>query len=147
MDFFENRYLHYEHLLSYSTRVEAAKLLDMLEFANRNIDALELKASGNTIFRIVEVIPSEKGEIYGVEILIPTDKAFVTRGQCVYKPVIKICNAVSYMFCNINEIFDAETNIYGYMRRRNMKPITDVYFVLKQKSLIEAYVGISSNIL
>lgn len=147
MKFLENRYLYHEHLLSYSTRVEASKLMDMLVFASRNIDALELKNVGNIIFRIMEIIPSETGEIYGVEILVPIDKAFATQGQCIYKPAIKICNAVSYMFCNIDSICEAETDIYGYMRKRNMKPITDVYFVLKQESVIEAYVGVSSNIL
>lgn len=153
MEFLENRYLYHEHLLSYSTRVEADKLIDMLIFAENNIDALGLKTAGKTIFRIAEIIPVSSGDIYGVEILIPIDRPFQSQGQCIYKPAFKIDNAISFMFCNVDDICEAETRLYGYVRRNNMKPITDIYFVLMQgeknsktNNVIEAYVGISSNI-
>ena len=125
----------------------------MFIFTKNNIDALGLKAVGNTIFRIIEIIPDSGGDIYGVEILIPTDRAFKSEGQCIYKPEFKIDNAVSFMFCDVNEICDAETQLYGYVRKNNMKPITDIYFVLiqsekssKANTVFEAYVGISNNI-
>lgn len=153
MEFMKNKYFYYEHLLSYSTRVKASKLIDMLIFTKNNIDALELKAVGNTVFRIIEIIPDSGGDIYGVEILIPTDKAFKSRGQCVYKPEFKINNAISYMFYDINEISEIETRLYLYARKNNMKPITDIYFVLlqsengnKSNTVFEACVGISDNI-
>lgn len=149
----KNRYLYYEHLLSYSTRVKASELIDMFIFTKNNIDALDLKVVGNTIFRIIEIIPDSGGDIYGVEILIPTDRAFKSKGQCIYKPEFKIDNAISFMFYDINEICDAETQLYGYARKNNMKPITDIYFVLLQSekssranTVFEAYVGISNNI-
>lgn len=153
MKFLENRYLYHEHLLSYSTRVEADKLIDMLIFAGNNIDALELKATGKTIFRITEIIPRNSTDIYGIEILIPIERPFGNQGQCIYKPAIKIDNAVSFMFCNVDEICETENWLYGYLRRNNMKPITDIYYVLiqsekgsKTNNVIEAYIGISSNI-
>lgn len=153
MKFMKNRYLYYEHLLSYSTRVKASELIDMLIFTKSNIDALELKAVGNTVFRIIEIIPDSGGDIYGTEVLIPTDRAFKSEGQCIYKPEFKIDNAVSFMFYDVNEICDAETQLYGYARKNNMKPITDIYFVLLQSekgnmanNVFEAYVGISNNI-
>lgn len=153
MEFLENRYLYREHLFSYSTRVEADKLIDMLIFAKSNIDALELKAIGKTIFRITEIIPQNSLDIYGIEILIPIERPFGSQGQCIYKPVIKIDNAISFMFCNVDEICETENQLYGYLRRNNMKPITDIYYVLlqcekgsKTNNVIEAYIGISSNI-
>ncbi|MDE6133537.1 MAG: hypothetical protein K2G04_09240, partial [Oscillospiraceae bacterium] len=152
MDFLKNRYLYHEHLLSYSTRVKARELINMLIFTRINIDALELKAVGHTIFRITEIIPDSGGDIYGIEVLVPTDKAFKSEGQCIYKPEFKIDNAISYMFYDINEICDTETRLYGYARKNNMKPITDIYFVFLQGEkgntanvVFEAYVGISNN--
>ncbi len=153
MEFLENRYLYREHLFSYSMRVEADKLIDMLIFAKSNIDALELKAVGKTIFRITEIIPQNSLDIYGIEILIPIERPFGSQGQCIYKPAIKIDNAISFTFCNVDEICETENQLYGYLRRNNMKPITDIYYVLlqcekgsKTNNVIEAYIGISSNI-
>lgn len=153
MEFMKNKYLYHEHLLSYSTRVKASELINMLIFTKNNIDALSLNAVGNTIFRIIEIIPDSGGDIYGVEVLIPTDKAFESEGQCIYKPEFKIDNAVSFMFYDADEICDAETQLYGYARKNNMKPITDIYFVLLQSekdnrsnAVFEAYIGISNNI-
>lgn len=153
MNFLKNRYLYYEHLLSYSTRVKASELIDMLIFTKNNVDALDLKAVENVVFRIVEIIPDSSGEIYGIEVLIPTDKAFKSEGQCIYKPEFKIDNAVSFMFYDVGEICEAETQLYGYARKNNMKLITDIYFILLQSEKInrantvfEAYVGISNNI-
>jgi len=153
VNFLKNRYLYYEHLLSYSTRVKASELIDMLMFTKNNVDALHLKAVENVVFRIVEIIPDSGGDIYGIEVLIPTDKAFKSEGQCIYKPEFKIDNAVSFMFYDVNEICEAETQLYGYARKNNMKLITDIYFILLQSEKInrvnavfEAYVGISNNI-
>jgi len=153
VNFLKNRYLYYEHLLSYSTRVKASELIDMLMFTKNNVDALHLKAVENVVFRIVEIIPDSGGDIYGIEVLIPTDKAFKSEGQCIYKPEFKINNAVSFMFYDVNEICEAETQLYGYARKNNMKLITDIYFILLQSEKInrvnavfEAYVGISNNI-
>lgn len=153
MEFLKNRYLYHEHLLSYSTRVKAGELINMLVFTQNNIDALALEAVGHTIFRITEIIPDRSGDIYGVEVLVPTNKAFKSEGQCIYKPEFKIDNAISYMFYDINEICDAETQLYSCARKNNMKPITDIYFVLLQGEkdnaanvVFEAYVGISNNI-
>ena len=57
------------------------------------------------------------------------------------------------MFYDVNEICEAETQLYGYARKNNMKLITDIYFILLQSEKInrvnavfEAYVGISNNI-
>lgn len=153
MNFLKNRYLYYEHLLSYSTRVKASDLIDMLIFTKSNVDALDLRAVENIVFRIVEVIPDSSGDIYGIEVLIPTDKAFKSEGQCIYKPEFKIDNAVSFMFYDVDDICDAETQLYGYARKNNMKLITDIYFILlqsekinKTNTVFEAYVGISGNI-
>lgn len=125
----------------------------MLMFTKNNVDALHLKAVENVVFRIVEIIPDSGGDIYGIEVLIPTDKAFKSEGQCIYKPEFKINNAVSFMFYYVNEICEAETQLYGYARKNNMKLITDIYFILLQSEKInrvnavfEAYVGISNNI-
>jgi hypothetical protein len=122
-------------------------------FTKNNVDALHLKAVENVVFRIVEIIPDSGGDIYGIEVLIPTDKAFKSEGQCIYKPEFKINNAVSFMFYDVNEICEAETQLYGYARKNNMKLITDIYFILLQSEKInrvnavfEAYVGISNNI-
>lgn len=125
----------------------------MLIFTKNNVDALDLKAVENVVFRIVEIIPDSSGEIYGIEVLIPTDKAFKSEGQCIYKPEFKIDNAVSFMFYDVGEICEAETQLYGYARKNNMKLITDIYFIWLQSEKInrantvfEAYVGISNNI-
>lgn len=148
----KNRYLYHEHLLSYSTRVNARELINMLIFTQNNIDALNLKAVGNVIFRIIEIIPDIGGDIYSVEVLIPTDKNFKSKGQCIYKPEFKIDNAISYMFYDIDEIGEIKTQLYEYAEKNNVRPITDIYFVLlqcekdnKASTVFEAYLGISEN--
>lgn len=125
----------------------------MLIFAESNIDALGLATVGNMIFKISEVIPDCEGDIYGIEVLVPVDKEFKSEGQCICKPAFKIDNAVSLMFYNFDDICEVGNQLYGYARNHNMKPITDVYYVLlqheknnKSNNIFEAYIGISSNI-
>lgn len=149
----KNRYLYHEHLLSYSTRVNVSELINMLIFAQDNIDALNLKVVGNVIFRIIEIVQNIGSDIYSVEVLIPIDKAFKSKGQCIYKPEFKIDNAISYMFYDINEIGEIKTQLCEYAEKNNIKPITDFYFVLLQcekgnmtSTVFEAYLGISENV-
>ena len=154
MQFLEKQFLMVVNLLSYKARVDSRDLDDMLLYAERNLDALELELTGNTILNVSEIITEENKRIFGIEILFPVDKPFESRGQCIYKPVFKLENAVMSRFYNgYHEIPEIAEQMLAYIKCNNMKPATDVYFVIRRDlndnavdKVFDAYVAVDSNI-
>lgn len=93
MSFLEQQYLDFENVLSYRTRVDINRLDAILNFAEKNIDALGLRVTGNTLFTVFETVKDKNKCILGIEILIPVDKAFESSEQYVYKPEFRLVNA------------------------------------------------------
>lgn len=152
MQFLERQIYMVEKLLSYRTRVDSRDLSSMLAYAERNLDALELTLSGNVILKICEIIAEENRNIFGVELLFPVDKPFESRGQCIYKPLFKLENAVSSRFYgSYSMIPEFEKQVYLYIEECHLEPVTDVYYVIQQDTgsdiSFDAYVGINNNIL
>ncbi len=147
MQFFESQFLRIENLLSYRARVDSAEIENMLSYIGRNLDALDLEQVGNAILSISEVITQENGSIFGIEILLPVNRPFVSAGQCVYKPVFLLENAVSAHFVGeYREFPKIEEEVLSYAKQRRMQTITNVYYVVLPDKLFTAYVGINGNI-
>lgn len=154
MQYLEKQFYMVENLLSYKTRVDSCELSDMISYAERNLDALELEVTGNTILNIFEVINEEKRKIFGVEILFPVDKPFASKGQCVYKPVFRLVNAVSSRFYGrCHNLPEIGNEMLAYIENNNMKPATAVYYILQRNmnlnnnnTFFDAYVAVNGNI-
>lgn len=153
MQFLEKQFFMVENLLSYKTRVDSRDLNDMLLYAERNLDALELELAGNTILNVSEVIFDKDKTIFGIEVLFPVNKPFESQGQCIYKPVFRLENAVvSRFYSGYHEIPEITEQMLLYVKRNNMRPATDVYYIIQRDlnnvadKVFDAYVAVNSNI-
>ena len=154
MQFLEKQFFMVENLLSYKARVDSRDLNDMLLYVERNLDALELELTGNTILNVSEVILEESKRIFGIEVLFPINKPFESQGQCIYKPVFKLENAVmSRFYSGYHEIPDIKEQMLLYVKQNNMQPATDVYYVIQRNlnnnvpdKVFDAYIAVNSNI-
>lgn len=154
MQYLEKQFFMVENLLSYKTRVDSRELNNMLIYAQRNLDALELELTGNIILTVSEIISEESKRIFGIEILFPVDKPFQSQGQCIYKPIFKLENAVkSRFYSEYHDIPEIAEKMLAYIKFNNMKPATDVYCVIQgdlnsnvTDKVLDAYVAVNSNI-
>jgi len=153
MQFLEKQFFMVENLLSYKTRVDSRDLNDMLLYAERNLDALELELAGNTILNVSEVIFDKDKTIFGIEVLFPVNKPFESQGQCIYKPVFRLENAVvSRFYSGYHEIPEITEQMLLYVKRNNMRPATDVYYIIQRDlnnvadKVFDAYIAVNSNI-
>ena len=152
MSFLEQQYLNFENVLSYRTRVDIRRLDAILKFVEKNIDALGLIVTGNTLFTVLETVKDENKCIVGIEILIPVDKAFESSEQYVYKPEFRLVNAVSARFCcPYSDIDSANASLNEYLDTNNLKAISSIYYMNSKNdpinNVFDAYVSVSANLL
>ncbi len=151
MQFLERQIYMAENLLSYRARVDSTEMRGMLAYAERNLDAMNLTLSGNVILKICEIIEEESRRIFGIELLFPVDKPFESKGQCIYKPIFRLENAVSSRFYgNYSMMPEIEERVFEYIKKKHMLPVTEAYYVIQQASgsdeCFDIYVGINSNV-
>ena len=152
MYFVEKQQLWYDNLLSYRTRVEETALLSLIKHIETNIDALSLEQKGSIVFAIDERIETGNKTILGVELLVPVNKTFESSSHYVYKSCFKLENAVMSKFNGkIGELKSFAEKLCDYVKSKNMKKITDVYYLVRNiyddDCIIDLYLGISGNIL
>ena len=152
MYFVEKQQLWYDNLLSYRTRVEETALLSLIKHIETNIDALSLEQKGSIVFVIDERIETGDKTILGVELLVPVNKTFESSSHYVYKSCFKLENAVMSKFNGkIGELKSFAEKLCDYVKSKNMKKITDVYYLVRNiyddDCIIDLYLGISGNIL
>lgn len=148
----EKQQLWYDNIMSYRTRVEEKDLSRLLNHVGIALDALELEQKGDIIFTIDEKVETERTTILGVELLIPVDKKFESNSRYVYKSCFRLENAVMGKFngkiCALNG-FAAE--LCSYVDNSNIKPITDVYYLVRgicdDECVVDLYLGTNGNIL
>ncbi len=148
----EKQQLWYDNILSYRTRVEEKDLFRLLNHINTALDALELEQKGDIVFTIDEKLETDRTTIFGVELLIPVDKVFESNSRYVYKSCFKLENAVMSKFNGkISELNSFAENLCSYVDSSNIKPITDVYYLVRSicddDCVIDLYLGTSGNIL
>lgn len=146
----EKQQLWYDNILSYRTRIKENSLLSLLQYVKTNIDAIGLKINGDMFFLINEDNPDDGEAILGVELLIPVDKQFKSNCKYVFKPKFRLENAVMCKFSGkTNELKEARETLYDYAKCKNLKAITDVYYLIKniydENCVVDMYLGISGN--
>lgn len=146
----EKQQLCYDNILSYRTRIEENSLLSLLQHVKTNIDAIGLKSNGDMFFSINEDISDNGKVILGLELLVPVDKQFKSSCKYVFKPKFRLENAVMCKFSGkTNELKKARETLYDYAKCKNLKAITDVYYLIKniydENCVMDMYLGTSGN--
>ncbi|MGN0609159.1 MAG: hypothetical protein ACI4J6_08125 [Oscillospiraceae bacterium] len=146
----EKQQLWYDNILSYRTRVEETALPGLIKFAEINLDAMDLKMTGNIIFSVNERIEEQDCTILGIELLIPVDKRFKSSSRYVFKPKFRLENAVMCKFSGKSDrLKETGRMLCEYAAEKDLRVITDVYCLVKSVSdddlVVDMYVGTSGN--
>lgn len=154
MRFIENQQLRYQNVLSYRTRISEEALPELIQFVRENIASMNLMITGDIVFSISErITDADSGAaILGVEFIIPVDRRIKSSSKYVFKPEFRIENAVMYKYSgDIRKIIQERNKLYEYILRRNLNPVTGVYYRVKESDGISGvicmYIGISFNLL
>lgn len=155
MLFLKQQYLELENVLSYRTRVDINRLNGILNYAEKNADALGLTVMGNMLFTVTEKISENNKCIVGIELLIPVDRKFESCEQYVCKPRFKLVNAVSVRHCGVYSDIDSVSSLLeGYLKESNLQPISNIYYMAVRNSeeqplssIFDAYVSVNENLL
>lgn len=126
----EHRYVEFENVLSYRTRVDIKRLEKLVAYIERNTDALGLRIMGNLVFTITEVIELSDKNILGIELLVPVDKAFESCEQYVYKPRFRLVNAASVRFGDINDCCEVNDQLMRYLKQNHFNAASGVYYIV-----------------
>lgn len=150
MNIITKQQLMLDNLLSYKTRVEKHRLPELIRFAAENIDAMDLRKCGDTIFSIQEEISEPGISIVDVELLIPVDRSFGSSVRYVFKPVFRLENAVLMKYCGtFSGLSDAKAELAEYLARSGFQPLTKAYCVVRNQSgencVLDIMIGINGN--
>lgn len=94
MDIIENQYLSVDGLLSYKTRSTYSKLEKLIRHIADSLEYLNNKQNGNIIFSLRENPGAEDDKVIDLEFLVPVEKAFESNEFYVFKPKLRIENAL-----------------------------------------------------
>lgn len=155
MPFLEQQHIELENVLSYRTRVDINRLNGILNYAEKNADALGLTVTGNILFTVNEKITDCNKCIVGIEVLIPVNKKFESCEQYICKPRFRLVNAVSVRHCGVySDIDSVSTLLEKYLKESNLQPISNIYYMAVKNSeeqplssILDAYVSVNENLL
>ena len=150
MEVIANQHLWLENAISYKSRVETNRLLQLIQHIKTNMDALDLKITDDLIFSVTETVSENDNTILGVEFIIPVDKPVTSNCHFVFKPKFRMENAVLTKYCGkISELASVKKALYEYALNNNKTILTDVYYEVKQldgdNAVLNAYMGVSGN--
>lgn len=150
MNVIENQHLWLDMALSYRTRVEKNSLCDLIRHVRDNIEVLDLKITGSVVVSVYEEFTEPAQTILGVEIIVPVDRPFESNCHYVFKPHIKLENAVLYKYCGKASGFpEVKKKLCEYALSRHYSALTNVYFSIKQidgdEVVANAYLGVDGN--
>ncbi len=127
--FLEHQHIEFENALSYKTRVDADKLMALLEFIRRNADALGLEITGSIVFTISDTYSFADRCIFDIEVLVPVNKAFPSTERYIYKPVFRLVNAVSLRVGgNTRGLMNAKEKLAQYISSHRLNAISGIYY-------------------
>lgn len=155
MLFLEQQYIEFENVLSYRTRVDINRLNDLLNYAEKNADALELTVTGNILFTVTEKIRERSRCIIGIEMLIPVNKEFESCEQYICKPVFRLVNAVSVRHIGLySDIDSVSRSLEMFLKEHSLMPISNIYYMAVKNdkvqplsSVMDAFVSVNENLL
>lgn len=150
MQIIRNQFLCCNNLLSYKARVSENRVFALLEHMEKSTEILNMEVTGDTIFTINETIKSESKRIFGIEVLLPVASEFESNEHYVFKPKIRIENALkARCVIDFEDIDRVKEEMGIYMLRNQLKALTDFYYVVRNRNqqIVDIYVGIDGNIL
>ena len=150
MQIIQNQFLCCNNLLSYKTRVSENRLFALFDYMERSTEILNIEITGNIIFTINEIIKSGSKKIFGIEVLIPVASKFESNEHYVFKPKIRIENALrTRCVIDSDNIERVKEEISIYMLKNQLKSLTDFYYVVinQGQQIVDIYVGINGSIL
>lgn len=150
MDVIENQHLWFDMTLSYRTRVEKNSLCDLIRHIRDNIMLLDLKITDSVVVSVYEEFAEPTQTIFGVEIIVPVDRAFESNCHYVFKPHFKLENAVMLKYRGkASEFPEIKKKLCEYALNKHYSPLTNVYFSIKQidgdEVVAKAYLGVDGN--
>lgn len=125
------------------------EISDMFQFVSEN--------NANCIGSPVTSTRSVDDSLMDVEILMPIDRNLDLSGKYIFKPIIKIYDAVKIRHCGKPEnLENTADELIRYINERNLTPITPGYNVTvnipsdfsdANDLIMDMYVGVSDNLL
>ncbi len=147
MEIIEKQYLSVESLLSYRTRSTYSKLDKLIEHISESLKFLEMERTGNIIFSLKENTYGTDETILDLEFFVPVSKEFKSNEFYVYKPKLKLCNAVRARHSGTYDtLISSRKKVQNYLSQKCYQPITDFYYYINDSNLVDIYVGINGNI-
>ncbi|MCM1315471.1 MAG: hypothetical protein NC205_03880 [Prevotella sp.] len=150
MQIIQNQFLCCNNLLSYKTRVSENRVFALFDHMEKSAEILNMEITGDIIFTINETIKSESKKIFGIEVLLPVASEFESNEHYVFKPKIRIENALkTQCVIDADNIDRIKEEIVIYMLRNQLKALTDFYYVVsnRRQQIVDIYVGINGSIL
>lgn len=150
MQIIQNQFLCCNNLLSYKTRVSENRVFALFDHMEKSAEILNMEVTGDIIFTINETIKSGSKKIFGVEVLLPIASEFESNEHYVFKPKIRIENALkTRCVIDADNIDRVKEEIVIYMLRNQLKALTDFYYVVsnRRQQIVDIYVGINGSIL
>ncbi len=147
MEIIEKQYLSVESLLSYKTRSTYGKIGKLINHISESLKFLEMEQTGNIIFSLKENIYGTDEAILDLEFFVPVGKEFKSNEFYVYKPQLKLCNAVRARHSGTYDtLINSRKKMQNYISQNCYQPITDYYYYINSSNLVDIYVGINGNI-
>ncbi len=147
MEIIEKQYLSVESLLSYRTRSTYSKLDKLIEHISESLKFLEKEQTGNIIFSLKENTYGTDEVILDLEFFVPVSKEFKSNEFYVYKPKLKLCNAVRVRHSGTYDtLINSRKKMQKYLSRMCYQPITDFYYYINDGNIVDIFVGINGNI-
>lgn len=150
MQIIQNQFLCCNNLLSYKTRVSENRVFALFEHMEKSSEILNIEITGDIIFTINETIKSGSKKIFGVEVLLPIASEFESNEYYVFKPKLRIENALkTRCIIDYNNIDKIKEEIIMYMIQNQLEAVTNFYYIVRNRSqqIVDIYIGINGNIL
>lgn len=119
----------------------------LIEYISSSLELLEVKQTGNIIFSLKENNYGADEVILDLEFFVPVNKEFKSNEFYVYKPQIKLYNAVRASHSGTYDtLINSRKKFQTYLSQKCYQPITDFYYYVNSSNLVDIYVGINGNI-
>lgn len=149
MQIIQNQFLCCNNLLSYKTRVSENRVFALFEHMEKSAEILNIEVTGDVIFTVNESVKSGNRKILDIEALLPVASEFESNEYYVFKPKLRIENALKTR-CTIDchNIDKIKEEIIMYMIQNQLDAVTDFYYVVRNRNqqIADIYIGINGNI-
>ncbi len=149
MQIIQNQFLCCNNLLSYKTRVSENRMFELFEHMEKSAEILNMEVTGDVIFTVNGSVKCGNRKILDIEALLPVASEFESNEHYVFKPKLRIENALKTR-CTIDcyNIDRIKEEVIIYMIQNQLDAVTNFYYVVRNKSqrIVDIYIGLNGNI-